>query len=177
MSWRRLTSGETELALGVFGEALKLGGVRLWFHGLPIGFAVTLGPIITLPGVVRPDFSAESPDIQAWLIHELVHVWQMQTKPLRAIASWVGVLISGGYGPGLPGYRYALPAQWRALNLEQQAAVVEDMVRLGAGLTTRHGPAGAELEDYRGLTPFAASAPVPLIRRCAPPSPRRGEGC
>ncbi len=79
----------------------------------------------------------------------------MQTGPLRAIASWAQVVTAGGYGPGLPGYRYALPAQWRALNLEQQAAVVEDMVRLGAGLTTRHGPANAKIEDYRGLAPFA----------------------
>jgi hypothetical protein len=155
VSWRRLTPGETELARGVFGEALKLGGVRLWFHGLPTGFAVTLGPIITLPGAVRPDFSAEGPDIQAWLIHELVHVWQMQTGPLRAIASWAQVVTAGGYGQGLPGYRYALPAQWEALNLEQQAAVVEDMIRLGAGLAPRHGPANAKIEDYRGLTPFA----------------------
>ena len=71
----RLTSS------GALGDALALRAVRLWFHGLPTGFAVTLGPIITLPGAVRPDFSTEGADIQAWLIHELVHVWQMQTGP------------------------------------------------------------------------------------------------
>jgi hypothetical protein len=154
MTWRRLTPGETELARSVFGEALKLDGVRLWFHGLPVRFAVTLGPIITMPGAARPDLAAEGAEIRAWLIHELVHVWQMQTQPLRAVVSWLGVLISGGYGPDLAGYRYALPAAWRRLNLEQQAAVVEDRVRLSAGRPPRHGPANAAPADYRGLTPF-----------------------
>ena len=156
MTFRRLTAGEAALARSVFGDALNLNPIRLWFHGLPTRFAVTLGPVITLPGAVRPDFSAEGADIQAWLIHELVHVWQMQTRPLRAIASWAKVVTSGGYGPELPGYRYDLPARWDVLNLEQQAAVVEDLVRLKAGRPPRHGPASAILADYRGLTPFPA---------------------
>ncbi len=155
MSFRRLTPGEIALAQSVFGDALKLTSVRLWFHGLPTRFAVTLGPIVTLPGGVRPDFSTESGDIQAWLIHELVHVWQMQTRPIPAIASWVEVLTFGGYGPGLPGYRYTLPADWDALNLEQQASVVEDQVRLATGRPPRHGPENATLADYGGLTPFS----------------------
>ena len=154
MSWRRLTPGEAALARSVFGETLKLGGVRLWFHGLSTRFAVTLGPVVTFPGAERPDISAEDADMQAWLIHELVHVWQMQTQPLRAIVSWAQVLTAGGYGPALSGYRYTLPAQWRALNLEQQAAVMEDMVRLSFERPPRHGPADARLIDYHGLTPF-----------------------
>ena len=155
MTFRRLTPGEAALARSVFSAALDLKPVRLWWHGLPTRFAVTVGPVITLPGVVRLDFSVEGADVQAWLIHELVHVWQMQTDPARAIVSWARVLASGGYGPGLPGYRYTLPADWRALNLEQQAAAVEDMVRISAGLEPRHGPAGARSDDYRGLTPFS----------------------
>jgi hypothetical protein len=156
MTLRRLTAGEIALAHSVFGDQLALGGVRLWFHRLPTRFAVTFGPVITLPGVLREDFSAEGPDLQAWLIHELTHVWQMQTRPLRAIASWASVVATGGYGPGLPGYRYALPAPWARLNLEQQAAIVEDMVRLASGRPPRHGPANATLADYRDVTPFQA---------------------
>ncbi len=170
---RKLTLGETALARSVFGEALDLKPVRLWFHGLPTRFAMTLGPVITMPGAVRPDFSAEGAEIQAWLIHELVHVWQMQTAPRRAIASWAKVLLSGGYGPALPGYRYALPARWDALNLEQQAALVEDMMRLSAGRRPRHGPATATLVDYRGMTPFGAAPPLGSTIKPPPPAAGR----
>jgi hypothetical protein len=34
--------------------------------------------------------------------------------------------------------------------------VVEDRVRLAAGLPPRHGPANATLADYENLTPFRA---------------------
>jgi hypothetical protein len=112
--------------------------------------------VITLPGQVRRDFAQSSPADQAWLIHELVHVWQLQTAPLRAISSWARVLVRGGYGATLSGYGYDLPIRWDALNLEQQASVVEDIARLSAGLEPRHGPKSAVLAQYRGQTPFAA---------------------
>ena len=154
MTIRRLTTWERALARSVFGEALEAARVRLVLHRARIPFAVTLGRFVTLPGETIVEFAGESLDLQAWLIHELTHVWQFQTAPRRTLVSWAKVMTGGGYGRGLPAYRYALPAAWDALNLEQQAAVVEDTFRLRSGLAARYGPRGARLADYAGLTPF-----------------------
>ena len=154
MTIRGLTAWETGLARRVFGAGMATARVRLVFHRLPVPFAITLGRFIALPGSVIAEFAAEPVEMHAWLIHELTHVWQFQTAPIRTLASWAQVLITGGYGPGSPGYRYVLPADWTALNLEQQAAVVEDLFRLDRGLEPRFGPSGAQHSDYAGLTPF-----------------------
>ena len=151
---RPLTAGEAALARETFGAALNPAPVRLLFHRLRFPFAVALGPLITIPGGPRADLSQESPEVAAWLVHELTHVWQWRTRPLWAVLSWARLALAGGYGPGLPGYRYTLPAHWGELNLEQQAAVMEDRLRLMKGASVRHGPAGATLAAYRGLAPF-----------------------
>ncbi len=154
MTLRELTVWEIALAREVFGAALATARARLVFHRLPSPFAVTLGRFVALPGRAIDDFAAEPVEAQAWLIHELTHVWQFQTAPGKTLASWATLLITGGYGQGAPGYRYTLPTHWSALNLEQQAAVVEDKFRLDRGLAVRFGPLGARPGDYAGLTPF-----------------------
>jgi hypothetical protein len=151
---RKLTVWEMALAREVFGAALVTARARLVFHRLPAPFAVTLGRFVAMPGRVIDEFAAESLEAQAWLVHELTHVWQFQTAPVRTLTSWARLLITGGYGPGSQGYRYTLPTHWSALNLEQQAAVVEDQFRLDHGLAVRFGPSGARRGDYAGLTPF-----------------------
>ncbi len=149
---RPLTPGEALLARSVFGEALDSDRVRI--GRAPFGpFAVTLGRRILFPGAPPADFAAEPLAQRAWLVHELVHVWQFQTAALRTLGSWAAVLASGGYGPGLPGYTYDHPFTWDALNLEQQARVVEHAYRL------REGEAAAtQLAAYAGRTPFPALA-------------------
>ena len=151
-----------------------LDRVRLHAHGLG-GFAVTLGRRVLFPHGPPEDFAAEPLQVQAWLVHELTHAWQFQTAPARTLASWARVAGSGGYGPGLPGYRYPWPPPpWAALNLEQQASLVEHAF-LERETRPRFGAASAPPRDsiqpadarpdmangasptrYAGLTPFEA---------------------
>jgi hypothetical protein len=120
---RRLSPGEAALAGAVFGEAIDLDRVRLtpW----PAGFGMVVGSLVLLPPAMPDDFAEAGARMQAWLLHELTHVWQFQTRPWWTLRSWAGVVISGGYGPGLPGYRLPERWTWDALNLEQQARAVE----------------------------------------------------
>ena len=154
---RPLTPGEIELARRVFGEAIDYRGVRIsvrrWGR-----WAITFGSRISFPPTGAPaDFAREGTHAQAWLIHELTHVWQFQTTPLRTLLSWAKVVLTGGYGPGTPGYRYALPLKpWRKLNLEQQASAVEHAFLLRQGFRTPAMPDGAGLGGYEVL-------PFPLI--------------
>ena len=158
---RRLTAGERDLARSVFGDALEAGGVRI--APTPFRTAVTLGRVILMPHDVPRDFAAAPLPLRAWLVHELVHVWQFATAPGATLRSWAGVVGSGGYGPGLPGYAYAHPFAWEALNLEQQARAVEHafLIREGAAVEAA-APCGgqprrwATLDDYAGRTPFEA---------------------
>ena len=152
---RHLTSREIALVASVFGEAVDCGRVRIVSGGGFGRFAVTLGSHILVPRTLaHADYAIEHPALRGFLIHELVHVWQFQTRPLWTVASWAGVAMSGGYGRGLPGYRYALPlAAWERLNLEQQASAVEHAYLLREGFR-RGVPIGARLGDYAGATPF-----------------------
>ena len=150
---RGLTAGERRLAQGVFGAALDLDRVRLAPH-LPGRTAITLGRTIMFPADAPADFAREEPRLQAWLIHELVHVWQFQRSTLRTLGSWAGVLVTGGYGRRRRAYDYVYPFEWDRLNLEQQASVVEHafMIRCGAAVTDPP----LTLADYVGRTPFEA---------------------
>ena len=158
---RRLTPGEHALARSVFEGALDLDRVRL--VSTPFRTAVTTGRVIWMPADAPQDFAAAPTRLQGWLVHELVHVWQFATAPAGTLRSWAGVVASGGYGPGLPGYAYAHPFDWNALNLEQQARVVEHAFLMregavaGASTPPPSGAAGrATLDDYAGRTPFEA---------------------
>jgi hypothetical protein len=120
---RRLTPGEEALAAKVFGRAIRTERVRLltW----PGGFGLVLGSLMLIPHGLPTDFSEAGRRLQAWLLHELTHVWQFQTRPWWALRSWAGVVLSGGYGAGLLGYRLPERWRWESLNLEQQARAVE----------------------------------------------------
>lgn len=152
---RPLSEGEKRLAKGVFGDAIDLDRVRLAPH-LPGRTAVTLGSTVVLPVDSPADFSKEPATAQGWLIHELTHVWQFQTRAGRTVLSWAKVAATGGYRRGSPGYDYRHPFEWERLNLEQQASVVEHAFLLRSGVATAgmaHGPA-VTLADYVGRTPF-----------------------
>ena len=153
---RSLTAGEGALARSVFGDAVRLEEVRLHGGGFG-GFAVTLGSHLFMPRhLASADFAAADLGAQALLVHELAHVWQFQTHPLKTLASWAGVMVSGGYGPGLPSYRYTLPLEaFDSLNLEQQASVIEHAFLLRAGRRS-----GRMLADVRAADLAASPFPV-----------------
>ncbi|HTK36608.1 MAG TPA: hypothetical protein VL358_15155 [Caulobacteraceae bacterium] len=156
---RPLTAGEVAIARSVFGEAVDYARVRLSTRRWG-GFAIAFGSYVTFPPAspAPADFAAESIRRQAWLIHELVHVWQFQTAPLRTLASWALTVVRGGYGPGLPGYRYRLPLKpWAAHNLEQQASIVEHAFVLRETGLCAGAPAGATAAVLNRIPPFAPS--------------------
>jgi hypothetical protein len=153
---RRLTEGEARFVQRVFGAAVK--GERIRIGGGGFGpFAVTVGSRLFLPRHLRADdFSRAEAALQGLFVHELTHVWQFQTKPLWTLLSWAKAVLGGGYGPGLPAYRYALPfGKFARLNLEQQASVVEHAFLLRMGRRSPATPQGARLADY-------AEAPFPV---------------
>ncbi|CAN5348009.1 hypothetical protein BH09PSE2_BH09PSE2_23510 [soil metagenome] len=147
---RRLTVGERRLAQSVFGDALDLDRVRLAPH-LPGRTAITLGRTIVFPSDTPADFSLAPPSLQAWLIHELVHVWQFERSTARTVGSWARTLLTGGYGPRRRAYDYAHPFAWDRLNLEQQASAVEHAFLLRCGAASSPP---LTLADYEGRTPF-----------------------
>lgn len=153
---RALTEGETALAWSVFGKALDYERVRLSTRSWG-AFAIAFGSHVTFPPAspVPVDFAEDPVRLQAWLIHELVHVWQFQTMPGWTIRSWAKTVLTGGYGPGLPGYRYALPLKpWRKLNLEQQARVVEHAFVMRETGRCTAAPPGATFAALRSCSPF-----------------------
>ncbi len=153
---RRLTQAESTLATAVFGHAIKLEAVRL--HGGGFGpFAVTVGSNIFLPpSLSEANFARADLHAQALLVHELVHVWQFQTRPLWTLTSWAKTMLGGGYGAGLPGYRYDLPlGGFHHLNLEQQASVVEHGFLLRAKRRSSRMPWGLSATHL-------AAAPFPI---------------
>lgn len=152
MRWRPLTAGEIGLASEVFGEALSPEPVRIvaspfgrraFVPGRLFGYDLVLWP--KAPPV---DVSAGSLEEQALLVHELTHVWQSQTGVFLPFAKLKA-------GDGTAAYRYAhlSPADWRRMNIEQQASAVEHAFRLKRG-----GRAPWTAEAYAACLPFGAEA-------------------
>lgn len=84
---RPLTEGERALAASVFGDAVDYGAVRIrrrkWFPFQPRQVVMApCGHIHFHPAsyLWSDDFSAEPLHRQGLFIHEMVHVWQAQTR-------------------------------------------------------------------------------------------------
>ncbi|MEE4200603.1 vgr related protein [Erythrobacter sp.] len=129
-----MTTGEVELARGVFGDAIDYGAVKLkrrkWFPFQPR--RVTMAPRGHLhfhPGGTSycDDFAAETLGRQGLLIHELTHVWQTQTR-----GEWYLVLNRHPFCR----YDYALkPGQpLTKYGIEQQAMIVQHAFWLRNGV-------------------------------------------
>ena len=143
---RALTPGERAMAASVFGNALDPGPVRLraakWFMFQPAW--VTMAPDGDVwfhpnSGLWRDDFTREVLPLRALLVHELTHVWQVQSGlnllfRRRPFARY--------------GYRIVPDKPFGAYGIEQQASLVEDWYRAReCGL-----PAAA----LRAVLPFGA---------------------
>ena len=133
---RHLTSSERALALEVFGTGLATAGVRIlampwWNRAFVVGPRLLVWPAATMSA----DFgSGDCPlDTQAVFVHELTHVWQAQ----RGVSLLLAKLRAGDSAAA---YAYDLEQGpgFVALNIEQQAMVVEDAFRLSRGGTAPH---------------------------------------
>lgn len=138
LSLRRLTAGERALAAEMFGEGLDAGGVRIL--ALPVwnrAFVAGPGLIVWPARTVRADFAAsETPlSVQAVFMHELTHVWQAQNGVQLLLAKLKA-------GDSHASYAYDLSAgpEFAALNIEQQAMVVEHAFLASRGARAPHPP-------------------------------------
>ncbi|HKP77717.1 MAG TPA: hypothetical protein VJU34_01170 [Phenylobacterium sp.] len=133
---RRLTAGERALAAEMFGAGLDADrvdilAVPLWSRAFVAGPRLMVWPAAS----VRADFaSAEVPlRTQAVFMHELTHVWQAQHGVSLILAKIKA-------GDGAASYAYDLQGgqAFTAMNIEQQAMVVEHAFLASRGGETPH---------------------------------------
>lgn len=147
---RRLTEGEAALARSVFGDAIRYDAVRIrhrkWIFFQPRRIVMApMGHLHFHPGgeVYCDDFSAAPQVLKGLFIHEMVHVWQAQTR-----GRWYLVLMRHPFAT----YDYSLKPGWplARYGLEQQAEIVRHYWLLTQGVTI--GGAAAP-ESYRAILP------------------------
>lgn len=116
---RGLTAAEVALARSVFGTQLQTDAVRLvacrWVLR---GYAISPnGHVYFHPDDWREDFAQADLNIQSWLIHELVHVWQVQ----QGMAVLRRALFDRRYR-----YQLVQGKPFLSYGIEQQAQIVQD---------------------------------------------------
>ena len=147
---RALAQGEIELARLVFGTALRTDTVRLLRLPPLLRRAFVPGALagrewICWPTAIWSDDLSQGPlRRQATLIHELVHVWQAQ----QGVNLLIGKLKAGD-SPAAYAYDCGPRTDWSALNIEQQASVVEHRFLRAHGATVPGDDA-----FYRRVCPF-----------------------
>jgi len=139
LALRPLTPGERGLAAEMFGRGLDAGRVKVlalpfWNRAFVGGPGLMVWPATT----ARADFaSAEVPlRTQAVFVHELTHVWQAQHGVSLVLAK-----IKAGDGDASYAYDLQGGRAFTAMNIEQQAMVVEHAFLASRGGETPH-PAG-----------------------------------
>lgn len=138
---RALTASERTLLPPPLAAGVDFSAVRILArahnpYAALMRISVVRGARIFWPGAPA---EAVSPLERAHLAHELVHVWQYQALK----RSGIELLFSRVY-------RYRLdPARaFRSYGYEQQAAIVEDYVRLCGGAACRWTDGAAPRADY-----------------------------
>lgn len=116
---RSLTRGEVQLAQTIFGQAIDLQKTSIcasrWIWR---GYAMSPnGHIYFHSEDWCDDFSLENLSAQSWLIHELVHVWQVQ----QGMAVFRRALLDRRYH-----YQLWQDKPFLAYGVEQQAQMVQD---------------------------------------------------
>lgn len=148
---RGLTDGEIALARSIFGNAIDYSVVKIrrkkWWPLQPRG--ITMAPRGHMHfhphgDAYCDDFSAKSVSQQAHFIHEMVHVWQTQTK-----GDWYLVLRRHPFCR----YDYSLKPGWplERYGIEQQAEIVRHAFLLRNGYRLA---GAADPEDYAVLVNF-----------------------
>ena len=140
---RRLTASERALAREMFGDGLDSGRVRIlaipmWNRAFVAGPRLIVWPARGLP----TDFAAAPLRLQATFVHELAHVWQAQNGVQLLLAK-----LKAGDGPAAYAYELSADLDFLALNIEQQAMVVEHAFLASRGVSAPRPPA-----DYAALS-------------------------
>ena len=133
-SLRPLTAREQTLAHEMFGGALdpvrvRILAIPLWNRAFVAGPRLIVWPAAALPA----DFGDAPLCVQATFVHELAHVWQAQHG--------VGLLrakLKAGDSPAAYAYDLTADSNFGALNIEQQAMVVEHAFLALRGATAPH---------------------------------------
>lgn len=116
---RLLTAAERQLVHSVFGESLNLTEIEIVACRLILPhYALSPnGKIYFNPDNWQSDFSLLSIELQSWLIHELVHVWQVQ-QGIHVVAK---AIFDRRYD-----YVIHLGKAFLQYGIEQQAQIVQD---------------------------------------------------
>lgn len=147
---RSLAPGEIDLARSVFGLALRTDTIRLLRLPPLLRRAFVPGAVAGREWICWPtaswsdDFSGGPLRRQGTLIHELVHVWQAQRGVNLLVAK-----LRAGDRPAAYVYDCGPATLWDALNIEQQASVIEHRFLLDRGATVP-----GEESFYRRVCPF-----------------------
>ncbi len=148
---RGLTPGEVALARSVFGDAIDYAAVRIarrkWAFFQPRRVVMApMGHIHFHPHGEHycDDFCDADMVHQGLFIHEMVHVWQAQTR-----GRWFLVLMRWP----LDRYSYALKPGWplKRYGLEQQAEIVRHYFLLKNGVPVAGAPG---IAAYQAILPF-----------------------
>lgn len=135
---RRLTANECALAREMFGAGIAPERVRIL--ALPVwsrAFVAGPGLIVWPAATVLADFGdAATPlRVQAIFVHELTHVWQAQNGISLILAK-----LRAGDREASYAYDLSQEPDFAALNIEQQAMVVEHAFTLSRGGKAPHAP-------------------------------------
>ena len=135
--FRSLTLAERTLAADLFGDDLSTRHLKILCNPL-WNRAFVAGPhLISWPAHhFEACFAAASLAARALLVHELVHVWQAQNGVNLILGK-----LKAGDGPAAYLYRLDGQTLFEALNIEQQAMVVEHAYRLSQGGAAPYGAA------------------------------------
>ena len=145
---RSFTIGELHYSKQVFGNDLNYGLPRVmqgyWFPLQPSDTAMTPnGNMWYPPPIYREDFSTNRDDFFLF-IHEATHCWQHQHG--------INVMVRGAFERT---YEYGAlkpNAVFLDFNIEQQASIVADYVRLTQAVRPILG--SGDIATYRAVIPF-----------------------
>lgn len=139
---RTLTKGEIQYLKTIFGNSMNYSSVRIAirpFSSAKNATGIVVCNLITTPNnrTYRVDYSNADASTQAWFVHEVMHIWQWQNKGL--FTPWEAIKIfvenKGCYRNG---YKYSIYDDFDKMNMEQQAAAIEDRIRVQGGLSPRN---------------------------------------
>ena len=135
MSGRKLTHNEIAIAKKVFKDSLDYQKIRIhnekYAFFQPNNSGMTPNGEIYVHGAYRKDYSSAVPQLKAFFIHEMVHVWQYQLKILNPVTAAIGESIRHVFSYE-KAYEYTLEAGKDILDykIEQQASIIEDYYRV-----------------------------------------------